>query len=71
MKWQWQVLGAVCGGALLLGAGILLGHFAVPQAGGGRDPPNWLQDASRDLDEKLIQDFMGQVDSARIRENLR
>uniref|UniRef100_A0A7M4E732 Aminopeptidase NAALADL1 n=1 Tax=Crocodylus porosus TaxID=8502 RepID=A0A7M4E732_CROPO len=71
MKWQWQVLGAVCGGALLLGAGILLGHFAVPRAGGGRDPPRWLQDASGDLDEKLIQDVMGQVESARIRENLR
>uniref|UniRef100_A0A8C0J9Y8 Aminopeptidase NAALADL1 n=1 Tax=Chelonoidis abingdonii TaxID=106734 RepID=A0A8C0J9Y8_CHEAB len=70
MSWL-KILGAVIVGALLLTVGILLGHFAIPKGGNGRGAPSWVQTVGRDLNESLLQSFMDQVDSGKIRENLK
>uniref|UniRef100_A0A670JZP3 Aminopeptidase NAALADL1 n=1 Tax=Podarcis muralis TaxID=64176 RepID=A0A670JZP3_PODMU len=67
VRWQY-ILGAALSGALLLTAGILLGHYAIykePQT------PEWLHSLSRDLDPALLEDFMNQVEAARIGQNLK
>ncbi|XP_074861685.1 aminopeptidase NAALADL1 [Carettochelys insculpta] len=70
MSWP-KILGAVAGGALLLTVGILLGHFAIPKEGAGEGAPSWVKTVGRDLDESLLQNFMDQVASEKIRENLK
>ncbi|EMP25813.1 N-acetylated-alpha-linked acidic dipeptidase-like protein [Chelonia mydas] len=75
MSWL-KILGAVIVGALLLTVGILLGHFAIPKAGNGQGAPSqgtpsWVQTVGRDLNESLLQSFMDQVESGKIRENLK
>uniref|UniRef100_A0A452HX67 Aminopeptidase NAALADL1 n=1 Tax=Gopherus agassizii TaxID=38772 RepID=A0A452HX67_9SAUR len=70
MSWL-KILGAVIVGALLLTVGILLGHFAIPKGGNGPRAPSWVQTVGRDLNESLLQSFMDQVDSGKIRENLK
>ncbi|XP_061462417.1 aminopeptidase NAALADL1 [Rhineura floridana] len=66
-RWQY-ILGAVLAGVLLLTAGILLGHYAIYKA---PQTPDWLHRLSRDLDPALLEDFMSQVEAARIGENLK
>ncbi|KAK9391315.1 N-acetylated-alpha-linked acidic dipeptidase-like [Crotalus adamanteus] len=66
-SWKY-ILGSVLGGALLLTAGILLGHFAIPKEG---PSPSWLSSVSEDLDPAILEDFMNQVEAANIRENLK
>uniref|UniRef100_A0A8C3IJL4 Aminopeptidase NAALADL1 n=1 Tax=Chrysemys picta bellii TaxID=8478 RepID=A0A8C3IJL4_CHRPI len=70
MSWL-KILGAVIVGALLLTVGILLGHFAIPKGGNGSGAPSWVQTVGRDLNESLLQSFMDQVESEKIRENLK
>uniref|UniRef100_A0A8C8SUE2 Aminopeptidase NAALADL1 n=1 Tax=Pelusios castaneus TaxID=367368 RepID=A0A8C8SUE2_9SAUR len=70
MSWL-KILGAVIGAGLVLTAGILLGHFAIPKGGASQGAPTWAQTVSRDLDESLLQSFMDQVESAKIQENLK
>uniref|UniRef100_A0A8C3T728 Aminopeptidase NAALADL1 n=1 Tax=Chelydra serpentina TaxID=8475 RepID=A0A8C3T728_CHESE len=70
MSWL-KILGAVIVGALLLTVGILLGHFAIPKGGNGQGAPSWMQTVGRDLSESLLQSFMDQVESGKIRENLK
>ncbi|KAM7169233.1 aminopeptidase NAALADL1 isoform 2-T2 [Macrochelys suwanniensis] len=70
MSWL-KILGAVIVGALLLTVGILLGHFAIPKGGNGQGAPSWVQTVGRDLSESLLQSFMDQVESGKIRENLK
>ncbi|KAM3824866.1 aminopeptidase NAALADL1 [Vipera latastei] len=65
-SWKY-ILGSVLGGALVLTAGILLGHFAIPK----EDSPNWVSSISKDLDPAMLEDFMSQVEAANIRENLK
>ncbi|XP_070807615.1 aminopeptidase NAALADL1 [Pituophis catenifer annectens] len=62
-SWKY-ILCSVFGGAVLLTAGILLGHFAIPKVA---PSPDWLQD----LDRVILEDFMNQVEAANIRENLK
>lgn len=60
-----KVLGGVVGAAALLGLGIIVGHFAIPK---GAAPS---ASASQDLDLKILETVMEQLDANRIRENLR
>ncbi|XP_070622653.1 aminopeptidase NAALADL1 [Erythrolamprus reginae] len=74
-NWKY-IVGSVFGGALLLTAGILLGHFAIPKEA----PPlnctmeevNCTNNATQDLEDLgILEDFMNQVEATNIRENLR
>uniref|UniRef100_A0A6Q2X6H1 Uncharacterized protein n=1 Tax=Esox lucius TaxID=8010 RepID=A0A6Q2X6H1_ESOLU len=56
------------GAALVLTAGILLGHFGIQR---GSTIPGWIQDVTQDVDEDLIQRFISEVDNVEIQENLR
>ncbi|KAJ8005614.1 hypothetical protein DPEC_G00119770 [Dallia pectoralis] len=56
------------GAALILTAGILLGHFGIQR---GLTTPGWIQDVTQDVDEELIQKFISEVDNLEIQENLR
>ncbi|XP_042294830.1 aminopeptidase NAALADL1 [Sceloporus undulatus] len=67
MNWKY-LLGSVLAAAGMLTIGILLGHFAIPK---GSQAPGWVHSLSRDLDPALLEDFMNQVEAARIRENLK
>ncbi|KAF4009872.1 hypothetical protein G4228_001235 [Cervus hanglu yarkandensis] len=67
MQWV-KVLGGVVGAAALLGLGIIVGHFAIPK---GADSPAPSASASQDLDLKILETVMEQLDANRIRENLR
>ncbi|XP_067831848.1 aminopeptidase NAALADL1 [Heptranchias perlo] len=67
MKVWLVALISVLGGATTLTIGLLLGHLAIQKDGGAE---RWL-DATQDIDESVIQHFMGAVDSKRIEENLR
>ncbi|KAM9221338.1 aminopeptidase NAALADL1 [Dugong dugon] len=58
-----KVLGEVVGAAAVLGLGIILGHFAIPK---GADPV-----VLQDLDLKILNSVIGQLEASRIQENLR
>ncbi|XP_059193512.1 aminopeptidase NAALADL1-like [Centropristis striata] len=62
------VIGIVCG-AVVLTAGILIGHFGITK--GGSSAPSWVKDLAKDVDESLIKKFMSEVDNIHIQENLR
>ncbi|KAG8522717.1 Aminopeptidase NAALADL1 [Galemys pyrenaicus] len=62
MQWA-KVLGGLVGAAALLGLGIIVGHFAIPKVSDAL--------ASQDLDQKLLETVLGQLDASRIRDNLR
>ncbi|XP_026875689.2 aminopeptidase NAALADL1 [Electrophorus electricus] len=55
-------------GLAVLAVGILIGHFGIEK---GSSAPSWMSDLSRDVDEKLIQEFIAEVDNVKIQENLR
>nr|XP_060616071.1 aminopeptidase NAALADL1 [Anolis sagrei ordinatus] len=67
MNWKY-IVGFTLAAAGILTIGILLGHFAIPKESqtSGSDHA-----VSKDLDPALLEDFMNQVDAARIRENLK
>lgn len=64
-----QVLIGVLCGSVVLTAGILIGHFGITKS--GDSAPSWVKDAAKDVDEKLIQQFLSEVDNVKIQENLR
>ncbi|XP_004682701.1 PREDICTED: N-acetylated-alpha-linked acidic dipeptidase-like protein [Condylura cristata] len=59
MQWV-KVLGGILGAAALLGLGIIVGHFAIPKVSD-----------SQDLDQRLLESVLEQLDASKIRENLR
>nr|AYG86868.1 N-acetylated-alpha-linked acidic dipeptidase-like protein [Salvelinus malma] len=63
-----KVLLGSLGAALVLTAGILLGHFGIQR---GSTTPDWVMDVTQDVDEALIQKFIAEVDNIAIQENLR
>uniref|UniRef100_A0A8C1DBW9 N-acetylated alpha-linked acidic dipeptidase like 1 n=1 Tax=Cyprinus carpio carpio TaxID=630221 RepID=A0A8C1DBW9_CYPCA len=63
-----EVLLGVLTGAVALTIGILLGHFAIDK---GSSVPDWVRDASRDVDESIIEKFLAELDTNQLRENLR
>ncbi|XP_041692349.1 aminopeptidase NAALADL1 [Coregonus clupeaformis] len=63
-----KVLLGSLGAALVLTAGILLGHFGIQK---GSTTPGWVMDVTQDVDEALIQKFIAEVDNIAIQENLR
>ncbi|XP_026573485.1 N-acetylated-alpha-linked acidic dipeptidase-like protein [Pseudonaja textilis] len=66
---NWKcIMGSVFGGALLLTAGILLGHFAIPKEA---PSPDWIHKITQDVDLVTLEEFMNQVEAANIRENLK
>ncbi|XP_073696320.1 aminopeptidase NAALADL1 [Garra rufa] len=63
-----EVLLGVLAAAVTLTVGILLGHFAIDK---GSSVPDWVRDASRDVDESIIKKFIDELDTNELRENLR
>ncbi|XP_051981775.1 aminopeptidase NAALADL1 [Xyrauchen texanus] len=63
-----EVLLGLLAGAAVLTVGILLGHFAIDK---GNSAPAWVQDASRDVDENMVERFLAELDNIQIQENLR
>ncbi|KAL6114741.1 naaladl1 [Pungitius sinensis] len=57
-----QVLFGILGGALVLTAGILIGHYGIAKSDGSRE---------KDLDESLVHKFLSEVDNIQIEQNLR
>ncbi|XP_037536183.1 aminopeptidase NAALADL1 [Nematolebias whitei] len=64
-----QVLIGVLCVSVVLTAGILIGHFGITKS--GDSAPSWVKDVAKDVDEKLIQQFLSEVDNVKIQENLR
>ncbi|XP_041037770.1 aminopeptidase NAALADL1 [Carcharodon carcharias] len=62
---SWLV--ALISGIAALVTGLLIGHFAIPKDGITEQG----QGSTQDIDESLIQRFMGEVDNKRIEDNLR
>ncbi|XP_076587234.1 aminopeptidase NAALADL1 [Chaetodon auriga] len=62
------LIGTVCG-AVVLTAGILIGHYGIPKS--SSSPPSWVNDVGKDVDEGFIEMFLSQVDNIQIQENLR
>ncbi|XP_068135152.1 aminopeptidase NAALADL1-like [Hyperolius riggenbachi] len=65
MNWL-KIVGIVLGAGVILAIGLLIGHFGIPG-----DDPKWVKELAQDLDEAFIKQFMNEVDSKRIEENLR
>ncbi len=63
-----EVLLGLLTGAVALTVGILLGHFAIDK---GSSVPDWVRDASRDVDESIIEKFLAELDTNQLKENLR
>lgn len=63
-----EVLLGLLVGAVFFTIGILLGHFAIDK---GSSVPEWVRDASRDVDESIIEKFLAELDTNEIKENLR
>ncbi|KAK7164436.1 hypothetical protein R3I94_002979 [Phoxinus phoxinus] len=63
-----EVLLGLLAGAVVFTIGILLGHFAIDK---GSSVPEWIRDASRDVDESIIEKFLAELDTNEIKENLR
>ncbi|XP_035999923.1 LOW QUALITY PROTEIN: aminopeptidase NAALADL1 [Fundulus heteroclitus] len=62
------VIGTLCG-LVVLTIGILIGHFGIEKK--SEAVPSWLNDVAKDVDEKIIQQFLSEVDTVQIQENLR
>lgn len=56
-------------GAVFFTIGILIGHFGIDQKK-STPLPEWVQKVSQDVDENLIENFLAQVDTRYIEENL-
>uniref|UniRef100_A0A671KF74 Si:ch211-214j8.1 n=1 Tax=Sinocyclocheilus anshuiensis TaxID=1608454 RepID=A0A671KF74_9TELE len=63
-----EVLLSVLAGAVAFTVGILLGHFAIDK---GSSVPDWVRDASHDVDECIIEKFLAELDTNQLRGNLR
>lgn len=55
--------------AVLFTVGILIGHYAIPK--NSPQPPSWVTEVAKDLDESFIDAFISEVDNIQIQENLR
>ncbi|CAN2388276.1 acidic dipeptidase-like, partial [Pristimantis euphronides] len=62
-----KIVGGIFGGALILAIGLLIGYVGISKT----STPSWAIDLSKDVDEAFIQEFMKEVSSTNIRENLR
>ncbi|XP_070821010.1 aminopeptidase NAALADL1 [Chaetodon trifascialis] len=62
------LIGTLCG-AVVLTAGILIGHYGIKKS--SSSPPSWVNDVAKDVDEGFIEMFMSEVDNIQIQENLR
>ncbi|CAN9512970.1 unnamed protein product [Ophioblennius macclurei] len=62
------LIGTVCG-VIVLTIGILIGHFGISKS--GSSAPSWMDDIAQDVDERLIEEFISEVDRIQIQENLR
>ncbi|XP_047237823.1 aminopeptidase NAALADL1 [Girardinichthys multiradiatus] len=60
------VIGTLCG-AVVLTIGILIGHFGIKK----NSAPAWVNEVSKDVDENLIKQFLSEVDTVQLQENLR
>ncbi|KAF7687672.1 aminopeptidase NAALADL1 isoform X1 [Silurus meridionalis] len=56
-------------GAAVFTVGILIGHFGIEQKN-STPLPEWVQQVAQDVDENFIEDFIAQVDSMQIKDNL-
>ncbi|XP_061762105.1 aminopeptidase NAALADL1 [Nerophis ophidion] len=65
-----KVLARLLCGAALLTAGILIGHYGIEKSSGSTSA-SWVKDVGRDVDEKMLEEFLSQVDNIHIQENLR
>uniref|UniRef100_A0A6I8QDE4 Aminopeptidase NAALADL1 n=1 Tax=Xenopus tropicalis TaxID=8364 RepID=A0A6I8QDE4_XENTR len=65
---KWILLG-VLGGAVILAAGLLIGHFGITKT--KMINPEWAEELAQDVDEAFIQEFMKEVDNKRIEETLK
>lgn len=63
-----EVLLGLLTGAVAFTVGILLGHFAINK---GTSVPEWVHDASQDVDERIITKLLEDLDNIQIQENLR
>ncbi|KAM6954157.1 aminopeptidase NAALADL1 [Aplochiton taeniatus] len=61
------LVGGMCG-AVVLTVGILLGHYGIQ---GGGSSPDWLEEVGKDVEEKMVEKFLSEVDNVQIQENLR
>uniref|UniRef100_A0A6I8S202 Aminopeptidase NAALADL1 n=1 Tax=Xenopus tropicalis TaxID=8364 RepID=A0A6I8S202_XENTR len=68
MSW-WKILLGVLGGAVILAAGLLIGHFGITKT--KMINPEWAEELAQDVDEAFIQEFMKEVDNKRIEETLK
>lgn len=64
-----QVLIGILCGAVVLTAGILIGHYGIAKS--SSSAPSWVKDVAKDVDESLIEKFLSEVDNIQIQENLR
>ncbi|XP_061623395.1 aminopeptidase NAALADL1 [Phyllopteryx taeniolatus] len=62
------LIGLLCGAAVLT-AGILIGHYGIEKSSGSA--PAWAKDVSQDVDERLLEEILSEVDNVHIQENLR
>uniref|UniRef100_A0A3P9NTT9 Aminopeptidase NAALADL1 n=1 Tax=Poecilia reticulata TaxID=8081 RepID=A0A3P9NTT9_POERE len=60
------LIGTLCG-AVALTIGILIGHFGIQK----NSAPSWVNDVAKDVDEALIQQFLSEVETLQLQENLR
>ncbi|XP_043967032.1 aminopeptidase NAALADL1 [Gambusia affinis] len=60
------LIGTLCG-AVVLTIGILIGHFGIQK----NSAPSWVNDVAKDVDEALIQQFLSEVETFQLQENLR
>ncbi|TSR04318.1 N-acetylated-alpha-linked acidic dipeptidase-like protein [Bagarius yarrelli] len=56
-------------GAAIFTTGILIGHFGIDQKN-STPFPEWVQEIRQDVDENLIENFLAQVDTGQLQENL-
>ncbi|XP_057686898.1 aminopeptidase NAALADL1 isoform X2 [Corythoichthys intestinalis] len=61
-------IGLFCGAAILT-AGILIGHYGIEKSSDSE--PAWVKDVSKDVDERLLEEFLSEVDNVNIKDNLR
>ncbi|XP_054628649.1 aminopeptidase NAALADL1 [Dunckerocampus dactyliophorus] len=62
------LIGLLCGAAVLT-AGILIGHYGIEKS--SSSTASWVKDVAKDVDEKMVEEFLSEVDNSHIQENLR
>lgn len=62
------LLGVLCA-AVVLSIGILIGHFGISKSSSSE--PSWMKDVVKDVDENLIKQFLSEVKTSELEQNLR